>query len=103
MNDATNAVPPVLSLTAPVTPIFIRLPRAGEACAWTGLSRSAMNALVLPSATNNWRAPVASRVLRGRGKLKGVRLILFESLIDHLRACPDGSVRPEADLSRATR
>ena len=45
-------------------PEFVRLPRAGQRCPLTGLSRSAINTLVLPTAENHFQPPVRSFVLR---------------------------------------
>ena len=46
---------------------------------WTGLSRASLNELVLGSS-----APVRSVVLRREGATRGIRLIHYSSLIDHL-------------------
>jgi hypothetical protein len=62
-------------------PEFVRLPKSGTRCRWTGLSRSAICELILPA-----RAPVKSVVLRRRGATRGQRLIHLRSLLDHLHA-----------------
>jgi hypothetical protein len=62
-------------------PEFVRLPRSGEREKFSGLSRSACNALVL-----GVRPPVKSVVLKKRGASRGVRLIELRSLISHLRS-----------------
>jgi hypothetical protein len=64
---------------SPTKPEFIRLPKPGTACPWTGLSRSSINQLVLGA-----KAPVKSVSLRPRGSLRGVRLIHLQSLLDYL-------------------
>lgn len=69
-----------------IRPEFIRLPRPGTADPWTGLGRSTLNLLVLPSRENDYRPPVRSCTLRRRGNLKGVRLIDLHSLIDYINA-----------------
>ncbi|HRQ87177.1 MAG TPA: hypothetical protein PLA50_00130 [Bacteroidia bacterium] len=61
-------------------PEFIRLPKPGKRCYWTGLARSAMNELVLGS-----NPKVASLVLARGGADRGVRLVHLGSLLDHLR------------------
>lgn len=67
-------------------PEFIRLPHPGQQCVRTGLSRSAINALILPSAANEFKPPVRSFVLRQRGAKTGIRLIDYESLTSYIRA-----------------
>jgi hypothetical protein len=66
--------PPTTSL-----PEFVRLPKAGSRCHWTGLSRSALCELILPA-----QAPVKSVVLKRRGAKRGIRLIHLPSLIAYL-------------------
>lgn len=65
-------------------PEFIRLPATGKRCAYTGLSRSKLNELILPCAANNHRPPVVSKVLRQKGQTKGARLIVFDSLLSYI-------------------
>lgn len=82
-------------------PEFIRLPKTGERCPYTGLSRTELNGLILPNAKNGGRSSVASVSLRKRGALRGTRLINYDSLIAHLHsisAKPDGI--KDADLLR---
>ena len=67
-------------------PEFIRLPKPCARCPYTGLSRSGMNNLVLPTKANNFRPPVRSVSLRKRGQLKAVRLIVYESLLGYARS-----------------
>jgi len=73
------------AINSPVTPEFIRLPQVGTSDPHTGLKRSKMNELVLPSPTNNFKPPVRSICLRNKGQQKGVRLIVFASLMEYLR------------------
>jgi len=61
-------------------PEFIRLPKAGERCPFTGLSRSYLNSLILGP-----NPPVKSFVLRKRGARTGVRLISYDSLLAYIR------------------
>jgi len=72
--------------TQNIRPEFIRLPKPGEHDPWTGLSRSTLNMLALPCPENNFRPPVRSCTLRRRGTMRGVRLIDFQSLLDHLNS-----------------
>lgn len=67
-------------------PEFIRLPKSGTRCEWTGLSRAKLNELVLGT-----DAPVKSVVLRQRGANRGVRLICLTSLLEHLHGQSEGS------------
>jgi hypothetical protein len=70
-------------------PIYIRLPRQMERCPWTGLSRGAINALVLPTKDNKWKPPVESRVLRRcKGQKSGIRLIVLKSLLAYIERNP---------------
>ena len=65
-------------------PVWIRLPKAGSLCQYTGLSRSGMNQLILGS-----NAPVKSISLRKRYAVRGTRLIHLESLLAYLEAVAD--------------
>ena len=70
---------------SPHHPEFIRLPKAGSLCPRTGLSRSKLNELILPSPLNRFHPPVRSVSLRNRGQVKAVRLVVFDSLMAYLR------------------
>ena len=72
-------------------PEFIRLPKSGSLCPWSGLSRSKLNELILPSPRNGHRPLVRSISLRNRGQLKAVRLVAFDSLMGYLRSLEDSS------------
>ena len=65
-------------------PEFIRLPKTGKLCQYSGCSRSKLNELVLACPANDFKPPVKSVCLRQRGAVKGVRLIVFKSLMDYL-------------------
>jgi hypothetical protein len=85
--DETRSTRPVTAgATAYITPEFIRLPKPGTLCSHSGLSRSKMNELVLPSPVNNFKPPVKSVSLRNRGQVKAVRLISYDSLMTYLRS-----------------
>ena len=86
MNMNATTVAPAATQPQPITPEFIRLPKPGTLCPWTGLSRSKLNELVLPSPVNDFKPPVRSVSLRNRGQLKAVRLIVFDSLLGYLRS-----------------
>ena len=70
-------IPPVNPIVT--TPIYIRLPKSGTACVWTGLSRSALNALILGK-----NPPIKSVSVRQPHAIRGTRLILLSSLLDYL-------------------
>ena len=72
----------------PTRPEFIRLPKVGRQDPHTGLTRSAMNDLILPSEKNGGKPPVKSFVLRQRGARKGIRLISYESLLNYILERP---------------
>lgn len=65
-------------------PRYIRLPKPGEKCPITGLSRAKLNELILPNERNNFAPPVASKSLRQKGAQRGIRLVLLESLMAYL-------------------
>ena len=71
-------------------PEFIRLPKSPQRCPFSGLSRSALNVLIL--GTN---PPVRSVVVRKRGAVRGIRLIDYASLIKYLHQLgePESSAR----------
>jgi hypothetical protein len=89
-NSLTGAVGAALGERP--TPVWIRLPKVGSACPFTGLSRSTLNSLILPTAENNHRPPVKSICLRRKHAQRGCRLISFESLTNYL-----ASLQPEND------
>ena len=66
------------------TPDFIRLPKPGGRCPHTGLSRSSLYELIVPSKRNGYRPPVKSRHIKGPGAMRGIRLIHYVSLIEFL-------------------
>ena len=77
---------------------FMRLPQPGTRCPLTGLSRSYLNGLILPTEANGHKPPVRSCCLRQRGAKKGVRLISYDSLMAWLRSHlePIGAETPAA-------
>lgn len=63
----------------PTLPEFLRLPKTGKLCPVTGLTRSALNALILGP-----RPAVRSVCLRRTGALRGIRLIPTAELLRYL-------------------
>jgi hypothetical protein len=86
-SEATTATiqPPPTSGT-PSTPEFLRLPKPGLLCPYTGMSRSALNELILPTPRNGNKPPVRSFCLRQRGAKTGIRLVDYASLRGFIRA-----------------
>ena len=68
----------------PITPEYIRLPRARERDPMFGLSRGYLNFLILPSRANGYKPRVKSCVLRKHGARTGVRLIEVKSLREYV-------------------
>jgi hypothetical protein len=98
LTSAPVAVPAVTAST--IYPEWIRLPKSGHLCPWTGLTRSKLNELVLPCPANDGKAVVKSICLRKRGAQKGVRLIHLRSLLDYLEA--QGRDQNQTEESPAT-
>src|SRR6266702_1866704 len=83
------------SPVATIEPEFIRLPKPGELCQRTGLSRSALNELILPCSSNQYAPPVRSFVLRKKGARTGIRLIEWQSLRAYIRRHPQEFSEPK--------
>ena len=65
-------------------PLYINLPRSGERCPYTGLSRAKLNELILPNERNHFRPQVASKSIKTAGQQRGKRLIVLESLLQFI-------------------
>lgn len=79
--DPTNS----LTRSSSDDPYFIRLPKTGEVCPLTGLTRSKLNELILPSGPEGEEPPVKSISIKREGQQRGVRLIYWESLKRYLQ------------------
>ena len=66
-------------------PEFIELPKNGEREHYSGLGRSYLNSLILPTVKNNYKPPVKSHSIRPRGALRGKRLIVLDSLLSYIK------------------
>ena len=79
---------PDTKLSAPeeslIKPEWIRLPSPKGRCPHTGLSRSTLCELAVPSEANDGVPPVRSVVVRKRGAIRGIRLISYDSLMAYL-------------------
>jgi len=84
MSLAVLTPSPTAALPESVKPEWLRLPAPGNRCRFTGLSRSTLNELTIASPANGGLPPVKSVVLRKRGALRGIRLISYDSLMQHL-------------------
>jgi hypothetical protein len=76
---------------AQARPEFIPLPQTGKRCPFSGLSRSTLNSYILPTAANGYNPPVRSYALRQWGKMRGRRLIDFQSLCSFIRSHSDAA------------
>lgn len=91
-NRNTTTAPVRPSNNPPLArPEFLRLPKPGQLCQHTGLTRSAINELILPTERNQFRPPVKSFCLRQRGARTGIRLVEYESLAEYIRHHAEGS------------
>ena len=86
MNMTTENVPTPPRIQTPAEPEFLRLPPPGVRCPFTGLSRSALNELILPTELNGFKPPVRSFCIRRRGARTGIRLIDYASLKSYIHA-----------------
>lgn len=87
MSDMTAKV--TLDSTNLTSPEFIRLPLPGKRCPITGLSRTTLCELSIPSASNGFNPPVRSVLVKRRGALRGIRLINYASLLGYLHSLED--------------
>jgi hypothetical protein len=71
---------------ASTEPFSIPLPKPGHRCPRTGMTRSRLNELILPTERNNYQPPVESINLCPRDGGKGTRLIIWQSLKASLRS-----------------
>jgi hypothetical protein len=68
-----------IAANLPKYPFYFRLPPPGQVDPWFQLNRSAWNALILPSASNNFSAPIDSISTGAPSKKRGIRLVVFAS------------------------
>lgn len=81
-------------------PTYIRLPRSGEHCPWSGLARSFMIELCIPGKANNRHPPVESISRVRPGCRRGVRLVVWGSLERHIRSFPATAELPHKRNTR---
>lgn len=68
----------------PGEPVYIRLPPQGQKCPHSGLGKSKLNDLILPTSRNNFKPLVKSVNSCQPGKQRGNRLIILTSLKGYL-------------------
>jgi len=71
--------------------VYVRLPKQCRRCEQTGLSRSKLNELILPSPRNSFDPPVKSLSLKLPGRARGTRLIVWSSLKQFLADQENGA------------
>lgn len=76
-------------------PEFIRLPKTGSLCPYTGLSRTSLNELILPNEKNNNNPQVQSFSLKKKHQIRGIRLISYASLVDYLSTVAEEEMHQE--------
>ncbi len=66
------------------TPVWARVPRAGERDPICGFGKTKICELILPSPANGFRPPVKSISVKRRGATRGVRLWHVPSMLEFL-------------------
>lgn len=66
-----------IATAQPIRPEFVRMPKPGSVCPWTGLGRSYLYQLAT-------EGKIRTLSLRKRGAARGVRLIRLDSVIEYL-------------------
>ncbi len=64
-------------------PVFVRLPKTGNLCPHSGLSRSVMYQLCR-------EGKIVSRVLKRSNGTRGCRLVSYQSLVQFLKTVEEG-------------
>lgn len=72
------------AITTYIPPDYIRLPKPGDRCPISGLSRTTLIELSVPSPCNDFRPPVESKHIKRPGAQRGIRLISRTSLLSYL-------------------
>jgi hypothetical protein len=93
-----------------IRPIFIRLPKPGENCPYTGYSRTGLYNLTVPCKANGYKPEVPAKCDKKRGNTRGIWLINFDSLIAFIEGLPTPGMKidapaplaPTAETSRAS-
>lgn len=89
--------PPQATSTPIIRPEWLQLPKSGHRCQVSGMSRSAINSLILPTAANGFKPPVLSRSLKShKYASRGVRLVNVASLLAYIESQSSGFVAEQA-------
>lgn len=87
-----------------IRPAFIRLPKPktasnpdGGVCPHTGLSRTGLYNLTVPCKANGYNPPVPAKCDKKRGNTRGVWLIPYDALIEHIQTLPTPGMKGEAN------
>ena len=83
-------IPPRITSINPAQIEFLRLPPVGQRCPITGMSRAALNGLILPTEANGGKPAVKSFCIRQRGARTGIRLISYPHLREFILAHAEG-------------
>jgi len=97
--SAAQAIKPeASSVTFEMHPRYIRLPKAGTVCPHSGLSRSGLCQIILPTQANKHTPPVRSFSLKSnKYSVRGIRLINYQSLVDYLEEMESNSEQDNLD------
>ncbi len=69
-------------------PEFIRLPKPRTSCPHTGMSRTSMYNLCVPTRANGFKPKVPAKCLRVSGNVRGTWYVPYEALVSFLNALP---------------
>jgi len=74
---------------------YIRLPRPGERCRYSGLSRTGLSEICVPCAANDFKPQVHSKLLRKKYARRGIRLVHLGSLMEFIGGLPTQQGGPD--------
>lgn len=78
-------------LSAHETDRWIRLPHPGATCPFSGLKRTTLAELCVPSRKNDFEPPVHSKLLKKKYAQRGIRLIHLGSLMEFINGLPSNA------------
>jgi hypothetical protein len=68
---------------------FLRIPPRDGRCPISGLSRSSIEAICVPSKKNGFNPPVRAKLLRKPEAMRGAWLIPRKAFLDYLNSLPE--------------
>jgi hypothetical protein len=74
-------------------PIYTRRPLQGHVCPISGLNLSAIDKLIRPQKSNDFRPPVKSKRMFAKGATRPTILIEVRSLLEYLKSLPEATER----------